>query len=214
LGQSSFQYSKRTFYIRSRFSIPGGWSLYARLYSGIGYGDIPAQAKYYFSGASPIDEMSEPLLRSKGVIPSTLRDHAVTPGGGMMRGYYRYPVAGDKIEAMNFEARFSSLIPFVRVPIPVLSSITRYFQSSLFLDAGRISGQNEKLWDRRFEIDCGFGVRLQSISALLGEFGRSNLFTTVGLQALKVDFPLYSSAPFPGENKLKFRWVISFREEL
>ena len=212
-GRSSFQYSKRTFLVRSRFTMPGGWSLNARLYSGAGYGVVPAQAKFYFAGASPMEEMSDPLLRSKGVVPSTVRDHVVTPGGGMMRGYYRFPISGDKIEAVNMEARFSSVIPFVRIPIPVVSSVMRHFQSSLFLDAGRITGQTEKLWDRRFEIDFGFGLRLQSLAGLIGEFGRSNLFSAVGLQTLKIDFPLYSSAPFPGENKVKFRWVISFREE-
>ena len=213
LGKSAFQYSKRTFLVRSRFTMPGGWFLNARLYSGMGYGEIPAQVKYYFAGASPVDEMNDPLLRSKGVLPSLVRDHAMTPGGGMMRGYHSIPLSGDKIEVINLEAHFSSLVPFFRYSVPLLSSITRHIQSSIFLDAGRIGNRTERLWDRRFEIDFGFGLRLQSIAGILGELGRSSLFPDIGLRTLKVDFPLYSSAPLGGENKLKLRWVISFREE-
>ena len=209
-GKSVYQYSKRTFLIKSQVTMPGGWFLNARFYSGFGYGDIPSQVKYYFSGSSPLQQMNDPLLRSKGVVPSLLRDHVMAPGGGMMRGFYKYAASGDKIESINFEAKFASLIPFFK--IPVLSSVFNHIQSSVFLDAGRISNQIERLWDKRYEIDFGFGLRIRSITGILGEVGQSNLFS-IGLNTLKVDFPIYCSAPFLGEDKFKFRWVLSFREE-
>jgi len=211
-GRSDFQYSKRTFQIRSNLNIPGGWDLALRFYNGIGYGGIPNQTKYYFSSSSPIEQMSEPLLRSEGPLPPKVRDHSLSPGGGCMRGYYRSIALGDKIDAFNAEARFSSLIPFVNVNVPVLNYLMNYVNSSLFFDAGRIAMQNQKLWDQRFEVDFGFGFRLTSFWNILGEFARSDLLSSIGLNTIKIDFPIYASAPALGENKLKLRWVLGFSQ--
>jgi len=210
LGKSDFQYSKRTFEINTNFKMPGRWDLNVRLYNGIGYGNIPTQTKYYYSSTSPLEQVSEPLVRSKGVIPVRIREHTLSQGGGWMRGYYKYLAYGDKIEALNSEARFNSMIPFMRPDIPVLSYLMHNIQSSLFFDAGRISSQSEDLWNKRFEIDCGFGFRLAPFWNFMGEFANSDLLSSLGLNTIKVDFPIYVSVPAVGENKLKFRWVVSF----
>jgi hypothetical protein len=211
-GRSDFQYSKRTFQIRSNLNMPGGWDLALRFYNGIGYGDIPNQTKYYFSSSSPLEQMSEPLLRSEGPFPPRVREHSLSPGGGYMRGYYRWLALGDKIDAINAEARFSSLIPFVNVNVPVLNYLMNYVNSSLFIDAGRISAQDQKLWDQRFEVDFGFGFRLTSFWNILGEFARSDLLSSIGLNTIRIDFPIYVSLPVPNENKLKMRWVMSLSQ--
>jgi hypothetical protein len=213
-GRSDFQYSKRTFQIRTALNMPGDWKLLVRFFNGIGYGDIPNQTKYYYTGASPLDQFGTPLLRSRGVIPRTVREHTMSMGGGLMRGYYGSFIAGDKIDAINGEAQFSSLIPFVDYNLPVLNILNNYIHSSIFFDAGRIVPQSQKLWDQRFEIDCGFGLSLSSMYMLLGDFAQSNLISGIGLNTIRVDFPLYVSLPPPGENKLKFRWVLSFSQTI
>lgn len=209
-GKSELQYSKRTFEIKTNFNMPGRWDLRVRLYNGVGYGDVPAQTRYYYSSTSPLEQVSEPLVRSRGVLPSKFREHTLSPGGGWMRGYYRASAYGEKIEAMNAEARFNSMIPFVRLNVPVLSYLMNNIQSSLFFDAGRISSQSEDLWNKRFEIDCGFGFRLAPFWNFMGEFANSDLFASLGLYTIKIDFPIYVSVPTTDENKLKLRWVVSF----
>ncbi len=211
-GRSDFQYAKRTLLLNGSLTIPGNWTLALRFYSGIGYGDVPNQAKYYLASASPIEEMGDPFFRSKGPLPSTVRDHALLPGGGLMRAYYGIPVAGDKLDAFNAEARFTTLIPFIDPDIPVFSSLSRMVRSVLFFDAGRLADQTQKLWDQRFEVDCGVGFRLASFYSLLGTAAQSDILSSIGFSTLRVDFPFYASMPPPDESKLKFRWVISLRE--
>jgi hypothetical protein len=82
-------------------------------------------------------------------------------------------------------------------------------KTTFFLDAGRIVRQDETLWKTRFEIDCGFGVQLNSLRRLFGVLGQSDLFTDIGLETIRFDVPLYVSAPLPDEAKLKFRWVLT-----
>jgi hypothetical protein len=89
-----------------------------------------------------------------------------------------------------------------------------YVNSSLFFDAGRIAMQNQKLWDQRFEVDFGFGFRLTSLWNIFGEFARSDLLSSIGLNTIRIDFPIYASVPALGENKLKLRWVLSFSQSL
>jgi len=214
LGRGDFQYSKRTFQVKGRLNMPGGWDLALRFYNGIGYGDIPEQTKYYFSGSSPIDQMEEPFFRSKGPLPSTLRDHAMSEGGGNMRGYYGILARGEKIDAINAEARFSKLIPFVNLNLPLLSYLMHRVYSSVFFDAGRIAQSGEALLNRRFEVDFGFGFRLASLSTIFGSFSQSDILNSLGLYTLRVDFPVYVSMPKADENKLKLRWVLSLSEVL
>jgi aminopeptidase N len=208
-SESDFLYTKRSIEVKADFDMPGRWIMALRYFNGIGSGDIPGQTRYYFANASPLEQLDSPLLRSKGVIPTTLRDHAIAPGGGLMRGYVDQFRTGDKMEAINAEARFGSLIPFFRPRIPVLSSLMDQLKTTFFLDAGRIVRQDETLWKARFEIDCGFGVQLNSLRRLFGVLGQSDLFTDIGLETIRFDVPLYVSAPLPDEAKLKFRWVLT-----
>jgi hypothetical protein len=211
-GQSDYEYSKRTIDLRGRFELPAGWELRVRLYNGFGSGDIPPQSLYYAGNASPMDAMDDPLVRSKGVLPSEVRDHTILPGGGMMRAFAGSPIGGAKIDAINAELRFSDFIPFVIPDVPVLNYVTRKFNGVVFCDAGRIAGPDQHLWDERFELDCGVGFRLNSIYGLIGPAAYSDLLSGNGVRSLRVDFPFYTSAPPGDENKLKFRWVVSFRE--
>ncbi|HLX13355.1 MAG TPA: M1 family aminopeptidase, partial [Bacteroidota bacterium] len=209
LGTNDFQYSKRTIELKGTYNLPDGILGLIRGYNGMGFGNVPVQSQYYLSGGSPIEQFSAPLFRSKGIFPTTVRDHAFFPGGGDMRGYFNLPASGTKIEAVNAEARFSSFLPVVKVPsIPLISYITRQFNSAVFFDAGRLASDPANLWDQKFEVDWGFGFRMVSFPRILGEAGRSNLLPLIGLRTLRVDFPVYLSAPLPGEKKLSFRWTV------
>jgi len=129
-----------------------------------------------------------------------------------MRGYLNAGAASDEIEAVNAEARFQTLIPFADFRVPVFSTLSDLIRSRLFIDAGRIAPQSLRLWDQRFELDCGFGFSLNSLSTIFGPFSESNLLSGIGLNTIRVDFPIYVSKPLVDENKLKFRWVVSFGE--
>lgn len=211
-GRSDFQYSKRTIELKTNIFMPGSWTLAARYFSGVGSGEVPNQTKYYLAGGSPLEQMNAPFYRSKGMLPSNIRDHAIYPGGGLMRGYFNLGASAEKIDAFNVEGRFPTAIPFLRVPIWGLDYLLEKLRTTLFFDAGRIADGGVNLGDRRFEVDWGFGVRLASFSWLFGPFSRSNLFSAVGLSTIRVDFPLYVSNPPRGEKRLKFRWVVSLSE--
>lgn len=214
LGRSDFQYSKRTIEVRSRIQLPSSIRLGLRLYQGAGYGNIPMQVRYYADQSSPLEQFSNPLLRSKGVIPSTARDHALASGGGNMRGYFRHAIARDKIDALTAEMRFPTMIPFMNLRLPVLHRVMREFSGVLFVDAGRLSPGSTDLWKERFELDCGFGFRLNSVTKWFGPFSGSSMFSAAGLQSIQIDFPIYVSMPLPNEEKFKFRWVIRFSETI
>ncbi len=211
-GESDFQYSKRTFEVKGSYSLNDGSTLHLRFFTGNGYGNIPTQSKYYLGGASPLEQFNMPMFRSKGIFPSTIRDHTFAPGGGNMRAYYAGLVGGEKLDAINFEWKWNSLLPFTRLKIPVADYVLKYFRGSVFIDAGRVSRSSEYITNNNFEFDFGVGLRLGSLYGLLGQVSQSNIFSGLGLRTLRIDFPFYASAPLPDENKFKFRWAISINE--
>ncbi len=211
-GETDFQYSKRTFEVKGNYNLPDGSSIGIRFFTGNGYGNIPNQAKYYLGGASPIEEFNMPFFRSKGMLPSTIRNHAFAPGGGNMRGYYAGLVGGEKLDAMNLEWKWSSLLPFTRFKIPIADYVLKYFRSSVFVDIGRVCRSNEYITNQNFEVDFGVGLRLASLYGLIGQASQSNILAGLGLRTLRIDFPFFNSLPLPDENKFKFRWAISINE--
>jgi hypothetical protein len=206
-AQSQFNYSKRTFDVRLFFHLPENWRLGLRLYNGRASGTIPIQTEYFFSSASPIDQFDGPFFRSKGMLPATVRDHALYWGGGNLRGFYNQNLYGDKIDAANLELRLPGLIPFVnRVGIAGLDQVIKLVRAVGFIDAGRIAFQNEDFSKKRVLIDLGFGFRVDMPTSW------TSLFQSVGLTTLRVDFPLYVNEAAPGEARAKFRWVVGLSE--
>jgi hypothetical protein len=211
-GENDFQYSKRTIDIRSFIDLPWRTKLALRVYNGMGFGSLPDQAKFYADGASPLEQFESPFYRSSGIFPSWMRQNSIYPGDGNMRGYYESGIAGDKMEAINAEARFGSILPFVNWRLPLLDYLTRYVHSVAFVDAGRVANAPANLWDQRYEADLGVGLRLNSIPQIFGETRR--LVWSTGITTFRVDFPFYVTAPPPGESKLKFRWVFGLNETI
>ncbi|TAK65271.1 MAG: M1 family peptidase, partial [Bacteroidetes bacterium] len=131
-GQSDFQYSKRTFELKTTFSLDNGSTVGFRLYSGVGFGNIPTQSKYYLSGASPLEQFNAPFFRSKGMLPTEIRDHAFSPGGGNVRGYYNSLFGADKMDAFNIEWKWTSYLPPSVPRIPFADYLLKYLRGSIF----------------------------------------------------------------------------------
>jgi hypothetical protein len=205
-ARSQFNYSKRSFDFRFYFTLPENWELATRLYNGRASGTIPIQTEYFLAGGSPIDEFSSPFLRSKGAIPSTVREHALTPGGGNLRGFYNQFLYGDRVDAANVELRFPTLFPFLRtLGDPFLDRAIRWVKLTGFLDVGRIAFQDEDFSKKRLLVDMGFGVRIPIPRV-------STLFESVGLTTLRIDFPIYVNSAAGGESRGKFRWVLGLSD--
>jgi hypothetical protein len=205
-ARSQFNYSKRSFDVRFSFSLPDGWQLATRFYNGRASGTIAVQTQYYLAGGSPIEEFSAPFLRSRGTLPTDLRNHALHPGGGNLRGYFAQLLYGDKIDAVNVELRSSRLLPFVATAgTPLLDRLLNTVKLVGFADFGRIAFQSEDFSKKRILMDLGFGLRVH-----MPRF--TNLFQSVGLTTLRVDFPLYVNNATPGESRGKFRWVMGLSE--
>jgi len=199
---SEFNYSKVYSEIIQTFRLPFGYSFSVRLFGGYGNGTIPQQTKFFIATSSPIDQFYRPLYRSK-IFPADLRKHIEPFGGAGLRGYIDQNVSGDRIYSVNFELNLPSLLPlFGNLPI-----IGNLFKTTLFFDAGKTWDQNQRASLKGIKYDLGFGVR----STIFEQFSSmTNLFSEIGLNMIRVDFPVYVSHPINGEKKLKLRWVLGF----
>ncbi|MGA9364270.1 MAG: M1 family aminopeptidase [Bacteroidota bacterium] len=206
-AQSRFNYSKRTFDVRLFYHLPEDWRLALRIYNGRASGTIPIQTQYFFSSGSPMDQFSNPFFRSRGMLPATVRDHALYQGDGNLRGFYNQYLYGDKIDAANIEVRLPGLIPFINnVGSPFLDHLITLVRTVGFIDIGRIAFQDEDFSRKRVLVDLGFGFRINM------PISSTSLFQSIGLTTLRLDFPLYVNNAAPGESRTKFRWVIGLSE--
>jgi aminopeptidase N len=206
--RSDFRYNKITFDLREYSPMPLGWNFAARFYGGFGSGNVPLQTKYFLAGGDPIEQLNNPFFRSKGMLPSTVRDHALMAGGGDLRGYFDQNLAGDRIYALNLEIRFPSVIPFLGPQAGLLSLL----KSDFFFDAGKVWSRFEEITNKDIRWDAGFGLRLPITGLFRSLPFQSNIFNSIGLSVIRVYFPVYLSDPLPTEDKLKFRWVVGLSE--
>jgi len=96
--KSDFQYSKRTVQIRT-------WSDARRMAArpppvtaASATAIFPADQVLLLHGISA-RTIPGAAPEEQGPLPSTVRDHALSPGGGFLRGYFGYGISGDKIDA-------------------------------------------------------------------------------------------------------------------
>ncbi len=201
---TDFNYSKVYSELVQSFNLPLGHSLLVRFFGGYGNGKIPNQVKFYTAISSPVEQFYNPIYRSK-IFPGDFRKHIEPLGGVGLRGYIEQNYADDRAYSANFELGFPSLLPFIR-NFPVVGNL---FNTVVFFDAGKIWGQGKRASLKDIKYDFGFGVR----SDLFERFSSfTNVFSEIGLSAVRVDFPIYVSHPINGENKFKFRWVIGFEK--
>lgn len=201
--KSDFRYNKFTLDLREYSG-----NLALRLYGGFGSGNLPVQTKYFLAGGNPIEQLDSPFFRSKGMLPSTVRDHALMAGGGNLRGYFDQDLTDDRIYALNLEIRFPTIVPFV----PDFGGLLSFMKTTFFFDAGKVWSRFDEITNKDIKWDAGFGVRLP-MSRLFGFLPfQSSIFNSIGLSVIRVDFPIYVSNPIPSEDKMKFRWVVGLSE--
>ncbi len=199
---TEFNYSKVYSELVQSFNLPFGYSFLVRLFGGYGNGNIPAQTKFFTATSSPIEQFYKPIYRSK-IFPANFRRHIEPFGGAGLRGYIEQNVGDDRTYSANFELRFPSLLPFFG-SLPVVGGL---FRTVLFFDAGKVWEQGGRTSIKDVKYDFGFGIR----SDLFGQISSvTDVFSEIGLSAIRVDFPIYVSHPLRGEKKLKFRWVLGF----
>ncbi|NOZ61668.1 MAG: hypothetical protein GXO74_08295 [Calditrichaeota bacterium] len=183
---SEFSYSRLQSQLDYRLG-SGGRYLAVRLFGGRFWGDnFPMQKMFFADGANPQQKFEKYYLRSRGSFSELIPYHL--PGGGNLRGYLDQRIATDRIAAVNVEASTIRLSPFFRRKFMV--------NISVFADAGYL--RNEK-GDRTTLTDAGIGSQW-----------RFRAFYRFFL--LRIDFPIYVSDPLPGEQSVRFRWLVSFQQ--
>jgi hypothetical protein len=171
-----------------------------RAYLGVGTGDQDAakQRQIYFQGADPLEQLSNPFLRSRGALLVGDDFHYQVPGGAGVRGVDSR-VSTATIAALNLE------LERILLARPAARLFNRIALAAFTDLAHDIGGSAQPLTGDRigFLGDAGLGIRADH---RIGD----TRFTT------RFDVPLYVSRAElaqdrnPGDNKFEFRWTFSF----
>jgi hypothetical protein len=176
-----------------------GARLSTRAFAGVATGDNAAakQRQIYVQGADPLQQLSNPFLRSRGALLVGEDFHYHSPGGANVRGIdprvSTTAILGMNVELERILATRSSARLFNRIAVAAFTDLAYGIGS----DTQPLTG------DRlRFVADAGLGLRMDH------RIGDTN-FTT------RFDFPLYLSRPElsqadPTGGELDFRWTFGF----
>jgi hypothetical protein len=193
-------YARATVIGTARTSLGSRLGFGARAYLGAAGAQeaAPKQRQVYLQGADPLEQFSNPFLRSRGalLVGNDFRYHA--PGGAGVRGadprVSTSALAGLSLELEGTVLARPQARLFNRVGIALFSDL-----------AQGLGGPVEpRLGDRLgFVGDAGIGLR---VDHRIGD----TRFTT------RFDFPIYLSRPElahgaePGDEDMEFRWTFSF----
>jgi hypothetical protein len=196
------------FYFRGQIEGIARWPLGSRLSAGArvfvgvatGEDDAAKQRQIYFQGADPLQQLTNPFLRSRGalLVGDDFNYHA--PGGAGVRGIDPR-VSTTAIVAFNLELEQTVL---ARPSARLLNRVGLAVFTDLSQDVG---GSSQPLTgDRiRFLGDAGIGLRARH------RIGETNFVT-------RFDFPFFVSRPElaqdrgAGDGEFEFRWTFSFGE--
>jgi hypothetical protein len=172
-----------------------------RVFAGVAGGEHDAvkQRQIYFQGADPLQQLGNPLLRSRGalLVGDDVRYHA--PGGAGVRGADpRLSTAS--IVALDVELERTVLARprsrlFSRVGVALFGDLSHA------IGGAAQASLNDRI---RFLGDAGIGIRADH------RIGDTRFVT-------RIDLPLWFSRPevahdrSPGDGELAFRWVFSFQ---
>lgn len=170
-----------------------------RLYGGMTTGDdaVVRQRQIYAAGADPLEQFTNPFLRSTGALLVRPDEYYTMPGGGGLRGFDpRLTTVGLVSLSMELERTFVSRPRarfFRRVGIAAFGDVGHTIRDGVIRPGAEL----------RLLGDAGAGIRAEH---RLGQ----TIFTT------RVDFPFYVSKPLvaqdrdPGDVPGGFRWQFSF----
>ena len=216
-GLGSIKQSKVDFTIRNKTTL-GGLLLRSRGFAQYGLSSqYPGEDALLLSGASPINQMQNRIVRSEGIIPQDWKTYGNTSnhfhhGGGLnirgYSGYYsriknndgeiEYLHNGNTGVAVNMELSTARLFQ------PVPKSLRKYLNLDIysFFDAGALDDASiTKLPDfERIYFDAGLGVNLN-----IQQWGK---FDKIDPLTLRFDMPLFLNVkPYGDANNFMFRWL-------
>jgi hypothetical protein len=174
------------------------------LFAGVGAGhdDGPKQRQIYLQGADPLEQLSNPFLRSRGALLVGDDFRYQQPGGAGLRGFDPR-ISTAAMIALNLELERTLVTRpnarlFSRVALAAFSDLGHEIGGSAQAATG------ERL---RFVADGGIGLRAEH------RIGDTRFVT-------RFDLPLFVNKPelaqdrSPGDDQLAFRWVFSFQPAL
>lgn len=184
-----------------------------RQFVGVTPNKLPRATEFYLATVNPIEEFDLPLYRTNGIIGRNFRQkHSVPNGGGFMRGYFNNNLSDDLITVLNAQINFGKTFSY----LGSIGKFIGFLNPSFFFDYGNVWANEKEIKFNAFKYDWGISLSLipELDTQVKQALNQVNPFAGSGIQDIRFDFPLYVSHPPAGENKLKFRWLISFRNEL
>lgn len=193
-------YGRFTLEATARRNLGTQWGLGFRFYGGVSTSGDNAvkQRQIYLAGADPLEQFSNPFLRSRGALLLRPDVYYHAAGGGDLRGFDPR-LSTEALVAINVELERTLLRRrnaklFNRVAL------------AAFGDAGQgIGGVTDPALGApiRFLADAGVGIRAEH------QIGQTRVTT-------RADFPFWVSKPAlaqdrrPGSKEAGFRWTFSF----
>ncbi|MFW6019996.1 MAG: M1 family metallopeptidase [Bacteroidales bacterium] len=216
-GIGSIHQSKVDFTFHNELSL-GKFLLRSRGFAQYGLsGKYPEEDALLLSGANPLEQMQNKIVRSEGIIPEKWKTYGTSPnhfhyGGGLnIRGYSGYysPVENkngeiEYLHSGNTGIAVNMELSSARLFQPVPKSLRRYLTLDIysFFDAGVLDEASvTKLPDfERIYSDAGLGLNLN-----VHQWWK---FDKIDPLTLRFDMPLFLNIkPYGDSNNFMFRWL-------
>ncbi|KAA3617540.1 MAG: hypothetical protein D8M58_01740 [Calditrichaeota bacterium] len=186
--------------IASRYS---DYILKINLKGGAASKSTPLQEKFNLAGANAVKEFDNDFYRSKGSLPVSwkrnghlfLDDFAKVRGVSLFR---KYSSLDNNVLAASLDLKFPNIFNYINLPDLDL------FDNSVFADVGTVWQGKMPQFDK-FVKSGGFSVAINNFGMLR---------QVVGLEEIKLDFPLWVGQTQDINEGFEFRWLISFDFQL
>ncbi len=188
-------------------------SIKFREYVGVTPKKLPKAREFYLATVNPIDEFNLPLYRTPGIFSrNIISNHSIPNGDGFMRGYYKNNLSDDLITTLNGEVNFTRTFSYLGFVGKVIS----FFNPKFFFDFGNVWSNEKEINWKAFKSDWGISISFipEIDERITSQLERVNPLKSLGINDLRIDFPLYVSHPPAGEKKFQFRWLLGLRTEL
>ncbi|MCB0282441.1 MAG: hypothetical protein KDF60_07665 [Calditrichaeota bacterium] len=175
-----------------------------KLKAGTAGSSTPVQEQFNLAGASSLRQFDQPFYRSRGALPVQwsrnghlfLDDYAKVRGVSLFNNSYQQ--YGNNILAFSFDLTTPN--PFLYLGVPYLED----FDYGLFFDNGIVWNGDLPKYDQ-FLKSTGFSVTLPNLNLLK---------STIGLQEIKFDFPVWIGKNSQENKDFGLRWLVSFNFDI